>query len=97
MVSTRWQSSVVHSAVKWSSANFRFGKKFDHGLIQIKWAWRLKAVKNAKGYDYDKMTNEKWEQFDKELEKNLRNGKHEVEISQEGMSKHYTHTYANMW
>lgn len=61
MVSNRWQSSVTHSAVKWSAANFRFGKKFDHGLIKVKWAWRLKTVKSASRYDYNAMTEQDWE------------------------------------
>ena len=91
LVSNRWQSSVIHSAVKWSSANFRFGKKFDHGLLKVKWAWRLKTVKQAPRYDYKVMTNEDWEKFDKELEDKLKDGDQNVEVSISGMEKHYAH------
>ena len=91
LVSNRWQSSVTHSAVKWSSANFRFGKKFDHGLLKVKWAWRLKAVRQSPRYDYAAMTEEDWENFDEELEKRLKEGDREVEVSMSSMEKHYKH------
>ena len=57
----------------------------------MKWAWRLKAVKQAPHYDYEDMSEDDWEKFDKVLEKNLNEGDHAVEVSMSGMEKHYKH------
>ena len=75
----------------WSAANFRFGKKFDHGMLRIKWAWRLRAVKAAPRYDYSAMTKDDWTKFDAQLRENLMAGKLDVEISQRQMQAHYDH------
>ena len=34
LVSNRWKSSVWNCQVKWGSNMHRFGKKFDHGLLE---------------------------------------------------------------
>ena len=45
LVSNRWQSSVISSETKWGVSMKRFGKKFDHAILSIKWAWRLCVCK----------------------------------------------------
>ena len=56
LVSNRWQSSVISSETKWSASLERFGTKFDHALLTIRWAWRLRVPKQKPKPDFASMT-----------------------------------------
>ena len=45
LVPNRWKSSVRQCQVKWGASMHRFGKKFDHGLLEATWDWRLRMEK----------------------------------------------------
>ena len=42
LVSRRWLSSVQNCAVKWGPYIHRFGYKYDHGMVQLTWKFRVK-------------------------------------------------------
>ena len=44
LVSNRWMSSVKGCKVAWGPSVHRFGYRWDHGLVQIGWKWRVRAV-----------------------------------------------------
>ena len=70
----------MNSTVKWGASIYRFGSKFDHGLVSIKWAWRLRACKVKPKPDYSSMTDENWRQFDVKLTENLLEGLSEEQL-----------------
>ena len=90
LVSNRWMSSVQDCSVKWGASLHRFGKKFDHGLLSMTWAWRIRTEKKAPPPDFDSMNAEMWRAFDAELHRQLVSDPDnmKVEVSQEGMTKH---------
>ena len=57
LVSQRWRGSVTASSTKWGAAFHRFGSKFDHSLLSIEWAWRLRINKSQPRPDYELMTS----------------------------------------
>ena len=71
-VSNRWKSSPSASKVKWGTSMHRFGTKFDHGLLSLQWAWRVRNVKAQRKPDFTQMTTAKWLQFDDFLKKKTR-------------------------
>ena len=71
MVSNRWRSCVTNSVTKWAPSIHRFGRAFDHALLQIDWKWRLKADKRTPAKDYKGMTKENWEQLGERIKDNL--------------------------
>ena len=87
LVSNRWKSSVRQCCVKWGASMHRFGKKFDHGLLEAQWDWRLRVEKREPKPDYSEMTQEKWKEFDDALQKELirKGGDMKVEISEDGL------------
>ena len=68
LVSQRWQGSVISSTTKWGAAYHRFGTKFDHGLLSIKWEWRLRVSKIKPKTDFQLMSPANWQEFDRRLE-----------------------------
>ena len=34
-VSNRWKSMIKNTKIKWGSSEYRFGRKFDHGLVGV--------------------------------------------------------------
>ena len=72
LVSQRWQGSVTSSTTKWGAAFHRFGSKFDHGLLNIEWEWRLRVCKSSPKPDFELMNDEKWQEFDRRLVARLR-------------------------
>ena len=95
LVSNRRQAMVMDSTVKWGASIYRFGKNFDHGILAIKWAWRIRMYKGEPKPDYSAMTDdEKWSQFDVELKKALLKDVPEqpkVEVTEEEMFAQYGH------
>ena len=91
LVPNRWKSSVRSSQVKWGASMHRFGKKFDHGLLETQWDWRVRTEKRTPRPDYKAMTEEKWLTFDATLKKKLLASSKDmrVEISGQGLGAHY--------
>ena len=79
--------------MKWGASMHRFGKKFDHGLLEASWDWWLRVEKRPPKKDFKAMTEKKWDEFDNKLkEKLLDVGKvdnMQVEISEKGLSTHF--------
>ena len=71
----------------------RFGKKFDHGLLEAQWDWGVRAEKRQPKPDYKAMTDEKWLAFDETLKKKLltagKDNGMRVEISEQGLGVHF--------
>ena len=67
----------------------RFGKKFDHGLLQIRWSWRIRSTRQPPKPDFKLMTPQKWEEFDKLLQARLQNLESNVQIAQADLEAHY--------
>ena len=44
LVSNRRKSAAVSSEVMWGPSMHRFGAKFDHGLVRVRWRCRLRKV-----------------------------------------------------
>ena len=40
-VSNRWKSSVLNPRTNWGPSVHRFGRSFDHRMLQITWKWRV--------------------------------------------------------
>lgn len=59
-VSNRWKSCVLSSSTNWAPAVHRFGKFFDHCLLQTIWKWRVKIEKNEPAKDFKAMDEAKW-------------------------------------
>ena len=43
-VSRRWASSVKNCSVIWATSMHRFGRKYDHGMVQMVWKFRVKKL-----------------------------------------------------
>ena len=71
LVSNRWRSSVINSKTSWAPSIHRFGRAFDHGLLQIEWTWRLKNEKIAPSKDFKAMTSELWSDLNDEIKEKL--------------------------
>lgn len=69
----------------------RFGKKFDHGLLETLWSWRIRTEKSEPRPDFDAMTQEKWSQFDSMLHDQLiaNGGNMEVHAGEQHLHVHY--------
>ena len=77
LVSNRWRSCVTNSKACWSPSVHRFGRAFDHSLLQISWSWRVKKETLVPTKDFKDMTGEKWAELNINIENNLKN--HEEE------------------
>ena len=66
-ISNRWKSCVVNSTTNWAPAAHRFGKFFDHCLLQIKWKWRIKSIKTTPAKDFKAMDRDDWTKFEFEI------------------------------
>ena len=71
LVSNRWKSCIRNSTTTWTPSEHRFGKPFDHSLLQTTWSWRITKEKMAIRRDFKAMTNEAWAMLDEEIAKNL--------------------------
>lgn len=56
LVLNKWQSSVISSETKWGASMERFDTKFDHALLTVRWAWRLRVEKRKPKPDYASMS-----------------------------------------
>ena len=52
LCSKRWASSVCSSRVRWGITLQRWGRKFDHGLVECKWKAKLIAPSNKLKPDF---------------------------------------------
>ena len=43
---------IIGSEVRWGPSIHRFGQKFDHGLVNVKWRWKTKKKKKQKRPDF---------------------------------------------
>ena len=81
---------MISSETKWGASMERFGKKFDHALLSIKWAWRLRVCKQKPKPDYKSMTPQKWLTFNDVLREKLKQGNREIcKDDVEEMGGHY--------
>ena len=71
LVSNRWKSCVRNSSSCWAPSVHRFGKFFDHSLLQISWTWRVKKDKLSAKRDFKSLTHEAWSAIGEEITKNL--------------------------
>ena len=71
LVSNRWKSCIRSSTSKWTPSVHRFGKPFDHSLLQVSWSWRIKKAKFAVRRDFKAMTQQMWATLNDEISKNL--------------------------
>ena len=55
LVSSRWATSVNDSKVKWGPSFMRWGRKYDHGLVNCLFASRLRTSKRPKHLDYSSL------------------------------------------
>ena len=79
LVSNRWKSCVLDSKTNWVPSIHRFGKAFDHGLLSIKWKWRVKTDKSLVAKDFKSMQNEDWHRFDEKLSEKLQSSSVQAE------------------
>ena len=52
LCSERWVTSASRSRVRWGPAIQRWGRKFDHGLVECVWKVRLRAPKKIHNPDF---------------------------------------------
>ena len=71
LVSNRWRSCVTDSKTNWTPSVHRFGKPFDHSLLQIKWSWRVKKEPVVKRKDFKNMTPTNWARLNDCIKDNL--------------------------
>ena len=58
LTSKRWMGMVTSAKIKWGSSLHRFGTKFDHTLLDLEWAWRVRVRKSPPKHDFQLMTDE---------------------------------------
>ena len=69
----------------------RFGAKFDHALLAIRWAWRLRVARQKPKPDFANMTLEDRCKFNEVLRSKLVEGAKSVCIDEaDAMGRHYT-------
>ena len=52
LISSRWATAVTDSKVKWGVSISRWGRKYDHGLVNCLFTSRLRTDKRPKQLDY---------------------------------------------
>ena len=52
LVSNRWKSMATNSKVQWGASMHRFGEVFDHALLPVGWAWKLRVRKKHCSPDF---------------------------------------------
>ena len=68
----------------------RFGAKFDHALLAIRWAWRLRVKKQKPKPDFASMSVQQWQTFNEVLREKLVEGEKEICIDDvDAMGRHY--------
>ena len=58
LCSTRWVSSVRSSRVRWGISIQRWGRKYDHGLVECKWKAHPKANKRMPRPDFSALARD---------------------------------------
>ena len=71
LVSNRWRSCVTNSKTSWAPSIHRFGRAFDHSLLQIEWKWRIKQDKLIPAKDFKVMTDAQWSELDEGIKQSL--------------------------
>ena len=73
LCSERWVTSAIRSRVRWGPAIQRWGRKFDHGLVECMWKVRLKASKKNHKPDFSalKKDSEIARKFDADIRDRL--------------------------
>ena len=73
LCSERWVTSAIRSRVRWGPAIQRWGRKFDHGLVECMWKVRLKASKKIHKPDFSalKKDSEIARKFDADIRDRL--------------------------
>ena len=71
LVSNRWRSCVSNSKACWAPSVHRFGRAFDHSLLQVSWKWRVKKERLVPAKDFKAMTDEKWSELNEIIADNL--------------------------
>ena len=65
LISSRWATAVTDSKVKWGVSISRWGRKYDHGLVNCLFKSRLRIAKRPHQLDYtalrDADTRERYE------------------------------------
>ena len=89
LVSQRWKGMATAVKTKWGTSQHLFGTKFDHCLLSLEWAWRVRVSKSSPKPDFERMTHEMWQEFDARLEERLRQLPQAVETSAQAMGDHY--------
>ena len=57
LCSKRWVSSVRSSRVRWGVSIQRWGRRFDHGLVECGWKMRLAAPSKVRHPDFSQLKN----------------------------------------
>ena len=57
LCSKRWTSSVRSSRVRWGVSIQRWGRHFDHGLVECEWKVRLAAPAKVRHPDFSQLTD----------------------------------------
>ena len=63
---------MTNSRSIWAPSLHRFGKAFDHSLLQLHWTWRVKAEKHPPMKDYGAMDEAKWCELNNQIHINLK-------------------------
>jgi len=69
---SRWVTSVTNSKVRWGPAIQRWGRKFDHGLVECNWRVRICKPKKMHRPDFSALKNtETAQKFDATIREGL--------------------------
>ena len=74
LVSRRWASSVRSCKVKWGISMKAYGRKYDHGLVKMKFKVKLKSKKQEARKDFSSLYSpDVLKKQDEYIEENLKN------------------------
>ena len=60
LMSRRYRSSVSNAQVKWGASMYKRGMRYDHGLLEIQWRFRVRcSKKGVPNRDYTALKDEK--------------------------------------
>ena len=73
LCSTRWVSSVRSSRVRWGVSLQRWGRFYDHGLVECSWKAHLTALQRTARPDFSALINDAGvaKNFDEEVQRVL--------------------------
>ena len=58
LISSRWATAITDSKVRWGASINRWGRKYDHGLVNCLFTSRLRSVKRPHQLDYTALKDE---------------------------------------